>query len=86
MIESRELLYSSDSDLQTCLRIAPSFPAIPRRTAVWPAWYAWWKSTTQLLQSLEDEIKQRVSSRNVEGFHAVMGAVEEVTQVRLRER
>ncbi len=39
-----------------------------------------------LLEILEDEIRERVSSRDVKGFHAVMGAVEEITRVRLRER
>lgn len=41
---------------------------------------------TQCLENLEEEIRKLVSSRDVEGFHAVMGAVEEITQVRLRER
>lgn len=40
----------------------------------------------RVLQELEDEIRARVSARDVEGFHAVMRAVEEITQVRLRER
>jgi DNA-binding MarR family transcriptional regulator len=40
----------------------------------------------RLLENLEDDIRGRVSSGNVKGFHAVMGAVEEVTRVRLRER
>lgn len=39
-----------------------------------------------LLQTLEGEIRERVGPRDVEGFHAVMGAVEEVTRVGLRER
>lgn len=39
----------------------------------------------RLLEILEDEIRQRASSRDVKGFHAVMKAVEEVTRVRLRE-
>jgi DNA-binding MarR family transcriptional regulator len=38
------------------------------------------------LEALEDEIRKRVSPRDVKGFHAVMGAVEELTRVRLRER
>ena len=38
------------------------------------------------LETLEEEIRGRVSSRDVKGFHAVMGAVEELTRVRLRER
>jgi MarR family transcriptional regulator for hemolysin len=37
------------------------------------------------LETLEDEIRQRVKLRDVQGFRAVMGAVEEITQVRLRE-
>ena len=39
-----------------------------------------------VLEALEDEIRARVTPRDVEGFHAVMRAVEEITQVRLRER
>jgi DNA-binding MarR family transcriptional regulator len=38
------------------------------------------------LEALEASIRERVSARDVEGFHAVMGAVEEITKVRLRER
>jgi MarR family transcriptional regulator, organic hydroperoxide resistance regulator len=38
------------------------------------------------LETLEEEIRRRVSPRDVKGFHAVMGAVEELTRVRLRER
>jgi len=37
------------------------------------------------LESLEAEIRARVSPGDVEGFRAVMGAVEEITRVRLRE-
>lgn len=40
----------------------------------------------RFLEALEDEIRQRVGARDVKGFHAVMGAVEELTRVRLRER
>jgi MarR family transcriptional regulator, organic hydroperoxide resistance regulator len=40
----------------------------------------------RLLKSLEDEIRTRVEARDVKGFHAVMGAVEEITRVRLRAR
>ena len=40
----------------------------------------------RFLETLEEEIRQRVSPRDVKGFHAVMGAVEELTRVRLRER
>jgi len=37
------------------------------------------------LDALEDEIRGRLGPRDMEGFRAVMGAVEEVTRVRLRE-
>lgn len=40
----------------------------------------------RVLLDLEEAIRSRVSPRDVEGFHAVMRAVEEITQVRLRER
>jgi MarR family transcriptional regulator, organic hydroperoxide resistance regulator len=40
----------------------------------------------RLLRSLEDDIRERVEARDVKGFHAVMGAVEDITQVRLRDR
>ncbi|HEX7240889.1 MAG TPA: MarR family transcriptional regulator [Longimicrobiaceae bacterium] len=40
----------------------------------------------RLLETLEREIRERVGARDVEGFRAVTGAVEEVTRVRLRER
>ena len=40
----------------------------------------------RLLEILEDGIRERVSPRDVKGFHAVMRAVEEITRVRLRER
>lgn len=40
----------------------------------------------RLLESLEDDIRKRVGSPDVKGFHAVMGAVEDITRVRLRER
>jgi DNA-binding MarR family transcriptional regulator len=36
------------------------------------------------LEALEASIRERVSARDVEGFHAVMAAVEEITRVRLR--
>ena len=39
-----------------------------------------------ILQRLEEDIRSRVSPRDVEGFHAVMRAIEEITQVQLRER
>jgi DNA-binding MarR family transcriptional regulator len=38
------------------------------------------------LEALEDEIRARVSGQDVEGFQAVMKAVEEITRVQLRER
>lgn len=38
------------------------------------------------LEMLEDEIRSRVDARDVEGFRAVMGAIEEITRVQLRER
>jgi DNA-binding MarR family transcriptional regulator len=40
----------------------------------------------RVLETLERDIRERVSSGNVKGFHAVMGAVEDITRVRLRER
>ena len=43
------------------------------------------KRLNRLLEAVEKEIRERLSSRDVVGFHAVMGAVEEVTRVRLRE-
>ena len=39
-----------------------------------------------LLEALEAEIRAHVEPRDVEGFHAVMAAVERITRVRLRER
>jgi DNA-binding MarR family transcriptional regulator len=41
---------------------------------------------TRLLRTLEDEIRGRVDGRDVKGFRAVMGAVDEITRVRLRDR
>jgi len=38
------------------------------------------------LETLEDEIRTHLSPQDMEGFRAVMAAVEEVTRVRLRER
>ena len=37
------------------------------------------------LLALEDEIRQHLKPRDMEGFRAVMSAVEEVTRVRLRD-
>jgi len=42
--------------------------------------------STRVLLELEDAIRSRVGARDMEGFNAVMRAIEEVTQVRLRER
>jgi DNA-binding MarR family transcriptional regulator len=44
------------------------------------------KRTNRILEKLEDEIRGRVSARDVKGFQAVMEAVEAITQVQLRER
>jgi DNA-binding MarR family transcriptional regulator len=41
---------------------------------------------TRLLRTLEDDIRRRVEGRDVKGFQAVMGAVDEITRVRLRDR
>jgi len=40
----------------------------------------------RLLKNLEDDIRERVEARDVKGFHAVMGAIEDITRVRLRDR
>ncbi len=40
----------------------------------------------RLLAALEKDLRARVRSGDVKGFHAVMAAVGEVTRVRLRER
>jgi DNA-binding MarR family transcriptional regulator len=42
--------------------------------------------SSRTLLELEDAIRSRVAPRDVQGFHAVMRAIEEITQVRLRER
>jgi DNA-binding MarR family transcriptional regulator len=39
----------------------------------------------ECIQTLEAEIRKRLKPRDLEGFRAVMSAMEEVTQVRLRE-
>jgi DNA-binding MarR family transcriptional regulator len=44
------------------------------------------EQSNRVLLDLEDAIRSRVTPRDVEGFEAVMRAVEEITQVRLRER
>lgn len=41
---------------------------------------------TRLLETLEAEIRGRVGSRDMQGFRAVMEAIEHVTAVRLRDR
>ena len=41
---------------------------------------------TRRLESLEHKIRARVGARDVKGFDAVMGAIEEITRVRLRVR
>jgi DNA-binding MarR family transcriptional regulator len=40
----------------------------------------------RLLEKLEDDIRTRLLRTEVKGFHAVMAAVENVTQVQVRER
>ncbi|HEY7614372.1 MAG TPA: MarR family transcriptional regulator [Gemmatimonadales bacterium] len=40
----------------------------------------------RLLEKLEDDIRGKLRRSEVKGFHAVMAAVEDVTQVRVRER
>jgi MarR family transcriptional regulator, organic hydroperoxide resistance regulator len=40
----------------------------------------------RVLEKLEDDIRARLRRPEVEGFHAVMAAVEDVTGVRVRER
>lgn len=40
----------------------------------------------RLLRTLEEDIRARVDGRDVKGFHAIMGAVNEITRVRLRDR
>lgn len=44
------------------------------------------EESTRRLEAFEAELRARVAPRDVEGFHAVMAAVEEITRVRLRER
>ncbi|HEU4953949.1 MAG TPA: MarR family transcriptional regulator [Gemmatimonadales bacterium] len=40
----------------------------------------------RLLEKLEDDIRARLRRAEAKGFHAVMAAVEDVTQVQVRER
>ena len=42
--------------------------------------------STQVLEALEADIRARISDRDLQGFQAVMRAIEEVTQVTLRDR
>jgi MarR family transcriptional regulator, organic hydroperoxide resistance regulator len=44
------------------------------------------KELTRRLETFEADIRRRVSPRDLKGFHAVMGAVDEITRVRLRQR
>lgn len=44
------------------------------------------EQSNRILLELEDAIRSRVDDRDMQGFQAVMRAIEEVTQVRLRER
>lgn len=44
------------------------------------------EQSTRTLETLEAGIRARVNARDVEGFQAVMRAIEEITRVQLRER
>ena len=44
------------------------------------------EETNRRLEAFESELRSRLSPRDIEGFQAVMAAVEEITEVRLRER
>ena len=44
------------------------------------------KRLNRLLETIEDDIRERVSSRDVAGFQAVLGAVDEIAQARLPSR
>lgn len=44
------------------------------------------EDSTRRLVEFEDEIRRRAGPRDVQGFHAVMAVIEEITRVRLRER
>ena len=44
------------------------------------------EDSTRRLVEFEDEIRRRASARDIQGFHAVMAVIEEITRVRLRER
>lgn len=43
------------------------------------------RSNRQLI-AFEEELRARVTPRDIAGFHAVMAAIEEITRVQLRER
>jgi DNA-binding MarR family transcriptional regulator len=44
------------------------------------------ESLNGVLEALEDDIRSRVGDAEMDGFRAVMAAVEEVTRVQLRDR
>lgn len=44
------------------------------------------EDSTRRLMEFEDEIRRRATPRDVQGFHAVMAVIEEITRVQLRER
>lgn len=44
------------------------------------------EASTRRLLAFEEELRSRVSPRDIAGFHAVMAAIEEITRVQLRER
>ena len=44
------------------------------------------EGTNEILERFESDVRARVNPRDVEGFQAVMRAIEEVTQVQLRNR
>lgn len=44
------------------------------------------EESNKRLEALEAKIRAHVSERDMQGFHAVLHAIEEVVQVRLRER
>lgn len=43
------------------------------------------RELNRMLTELEEQIRSRVDARDLEGFRAVMAAVEDVTRVRLRQ-
>ncbi len=40
----------------------------------------------EFLTTFEQEVREQIDARDLEGYHAVMEAIESVTQVQLRER